>query len=65
MDTEDNCVVFLITLESLSILDLVISKGLNISKPLVSDVALSDHYCVFFECDISVYTNGQTKVVSK
>ena len=45
------------------ILDLVISKGLNISKVLVSDVALSDHYCVFFESDISVYTNVQTEVV--
>ena len=32
---------------------------------LISDVALSDHYCVFFESDISVYTNVQTKVVSK
>ena len=30
------------------ILDLVISKGLNISKVLVSDIALSDPYCVFF-----------------
>ena len=47
------------------ILDLVISKGLNISKVLVSDVALSDHYCVFFESDISVHTNVQTQVVSK
>ena len=47
------------------ILDLVISKGLNISKVLVSDIALSYHYCVFFESDISVYTNVQTKVVSQ
>ena len=29
-------------------LDVVISKGLNISAT-VKDVALSDHYCVFFE----------------
>lgn len=29
-------------------LDLVMSKGLNISKVLVTDVALSDHYCDFF-----------------
>ena len=47
------------------ILDLVISKVLCISKVLVSDVALSDHYCVFFESDITVYTNGQTEVGSK
>ena len=47
------------------ILDLVISKGLNISKVLVSDVALSDHYCVFFESYISLCTNVQTEVVSK
>lgn len=35
-------------------LDLVISKGLNISKVSVIDVALSDHSCVFFECVISL-----------
>uniref|UniRef100_A0A3Q3RT53 Endonuclease/exonuclease/phosphatase domain-containing protein n=1 Tax=Mastacembelus armatus TaxID=205130 RepID=A0A3Q3RT53_9TELE len=29
-------------------LDLIISKGLNISEVEVTDVALSDHYCVFF-----------------
>ena len=34
------------------ILDLVLSKGLNISKVLVSDVALSEHYCVFFGSDL-------------
>ena len=30
------------------ILDLIISKGLNISEVVVNDVALSDHYCVLF-----------------
>ena len=45
------------------ILDLVISKGLNISKVLVSDVALSDHYRAFFENDRSVYTIVQTQNV--
>ncbi len=28
--------------------DLIISKGLNISEVLVTDVAVSDHACVFF-----------------
>ena len=45
------------------ILDLVISKRLNISKVLVFDVALCDHYCAFFGSDISVYTNVQTQNV--
>lgn len=31
------------------ILDLIISKGLNISEVVVNDVALSDHYCVSFK----------------
>lgn len=31
------------------ILDLIISKGLNISEVLVTDIALSDHYYVLFK----------------
>ncbi|XP_072247605.1 uncharacterized protein [Leuresthes tenuis] len=46
-------------------LDLVISKGLSISKITVSDVGLSDHSCVFFESTISVHTNVSTAVISK
>ena len=46
-------------------LDLIISKGLNISKVVVTDVALSDHSCVFFESAISMHTNVQTKVITK
>lgn len=34
------------------ILDLIISKGLDISDVMVTDVALSDHHCVFFKTTI-------------
>lgn len=34
-------------------LDLVISKGLNITVPCVMDVAISDHCCIFF--DVSAF----------
>ena len=46
-------------------LDLIISKGLNISKVVVTDVALSDHSCVFFESAISMHTNVQREVITK
>ncbi len=29
-------------------LDLLISRGLNISSIVIKDVALSDHFCIFF-----------------
>ena len=47
------------------ILDLIISKGLNISTVVATDVALSDHSCVFFESTISVHTNVQAEVITK
>ena len=37
----------------------------DIFKVLISDVALSDPYCVFFKNDITVHTNVQTEVFSK
>lgn len=46
-------------------LDLIISKGLNISKVLVMDVALSDHSCVFFESTLPVHRNDKTEVITK
>ncbi|XP_032872790.1 uncharacterized protein LOC116970201, partial [Amblyraja radiata] len=46
-------------------LDLVMSKGVSISKVVVIDAALSDHSCVFFESAISVQTNVQRKVITK
>ena len=46
-------------------LDLLISKGLNIHKVVVSDVALSDHCCVFFESSISVHRSNQREVIKK
>ena len=49
-------------------LDLIITKGLNISKvavtDAVTDVALSDHFCVFFESAIPLHLNVQTEVTS-
>ncbi len=35
-------------------LDLLISRGLNISSIVIKDVALSDHFCIFFDILISV-----------
>ncbi len=37
-------------------LDLLISRGLNISSIVIKDVALSDHFCIFFDILISVTT---------
>ncbi|KAJ0002712.1 hypothetical protein NQD34_007861 [Periophthalmus magnuspinnatus] len=33
-------------------LDLLITKGVNISNVNVADVALSDHFCVFFDLSV-------------
>ena len=43
-------------------LDLVISKGVNISSVDVKDLALSDHFCVFF--DLQIIPNVQLTSVS-
>ena len=43
-------------------LDLVISKGVNISSVGVKDFALSDHFCVFF--DLQIIPNVQLTSVS-
>lgn len=48
------------------ILDLVISKGLNISVVVVTDVALSDHYCVSFKITTPPILNKSvTEVIEK
>ncbi len=36
-------------------LDLLISRGLNISSIVMKDVALSDHFCIFFDILISCH----------
>lgn len=46
-------------------LDLVISKVLNISKVVMTDIVLSDYSCVFFESSISVHTNFETEIIAK
>jgi len=46
-------------------LDLIISKGLNISKLVVTDVPLSDHSCVFFESSIPVQTIAKKEVTTR
>lgn len=46
-------------------LDLVISKGLNISKVTIIDVALSDHCCVFFDLSITPNIHIRSEVVKK
>uniref|UniRef100_A0A3B3DTS3 Reverse transcriptase domain-containing protein n=3 Tax=Oryzias melastigma TaxID=30732 RepID=A0A3B3DTS3_ORYME len=48
-----------------NILDLLISKGLNISKVTVCDLGLSDHCCVFCESTIPVHTNVLREEITK
>ncbi len=48
-----------------TILDLLISRGLNISSIVIKDVALSDHFCIFFDILISVTTESRSVSVRK
>ncbi len=40
-------------------LDLLISRGLNISSIVFKDVAFSDHFSIFFDILISVTTESR------
>ncbi len=44
-------------------LDLLISRGLNISSIVIKDVALSDHFCILFDILISVTTVSRSASV--
>ncbi|XP_037832675.1 uncharacterized protein LOC119617245 [Kryptolebias marmoratus] len=46
-------------------LDLVISKGVNISNVSVTDVALSDHFAVIFDSSLSVNPLVQKTTITK
>ncbi|KAL0985004.1 hypothetical protein UPYG_G00151730 [Umbra pygmaea] len=46
-------------------LDLLISRGLNISLIIVKDVALSDHFCIFFDILISPNIEARSLSVKK
>ena len=46
-------------------LDLIISKGLNISSIVIKDVALSDHFCIFFDILISPTVEARSISVKK
>ncbi len=46
-------------------LDLLISRGLNISSIVIKDVALSDHFCIFFDILISVTTESRSVSIRK
>ncbi len=46
-------------------LDLLISRGLNISFIVIKDVALSDHFSIFFDILISVSTESRSVSVRK
>ncbi len=46
-------------------LDLLISRGLNISSIVIKDVALSDHFCIFFDIMISATTESRSVSVRK
>ncbi len=41
-------------------LDLLISRGLDILSIVIKDVALSDHFCIFFDIMISVTTESRS-----
>ncbi len=46
-------------------LDLVLRRGLNILSVPIKDVALSDHFCIFFDILISVTTEFKSVSVRK
>ncbi len=46
-------------------LDLLIGRGLNISSIVIKDVALSDHFCIFFDILISATTESRSVSVRK
>ncbi len=46
-------------------IDLLISRGLNISSIVIKDVALCDHFCIFFDVLISVTTESRSVSVRK
>ncbi|KAL2099393.1 hypothetical protein ACEWY4_005873 [Coilia grayii] len=46
-------------------LDLVISQAANINNISVSDIAISDHYCVLFEFPFTIHSNRETCATHK
>ncbi len=46
-------------------LDLLISRGLNISSIVIKDIALYDHFCILFDILISVTTESRSVSVRK
>ena len=46
-------------------LDLVITRGVKSSPVLTIDVALSDHYCIFFEMEISPVITNRSYAVKR
>lgn len=46
-------------------LDLIISHGLDIKVTQITDVAMSDHYCVFFEMSLCTNTMIDKRTVTK
>ena len=46
-------------------LDLVITRGVKSSSVLTTDVALSDHYCIFFEMEISPESTNRSHTVKR
>ncbi|KAL2095649.1 hypothetical protein ACEWY4_007797 [Coilia grayii] len=46
-------------------LDLVISQPANINNISVSDIAISDHYCVLFEFPFTIHSNRETGATHK
>ena len=45
--------------------DLIISTGLNISSIVIKDIALSDHFCIFFDILISASTESRSVSVRR
>ena len=47
------------------ILDLIITKGLNIFNVTVTDIALSDHFCIFFDMSTSPVIQNISETTTK
>ncbi len=46
-------------------LDLIISYGVNVNVNEITDLAISDHFCLFFDCKINIQFHPKEKIIRK
>ncbi len=46
-------------------LDLIISYGVNVNINEITDLAISDHFCLFFYCKINIAFHPKQKLIRK